>query len=1591
MEVHDGLKSPDKAAKSRYDDDRIDQDSEDEAVRLVANPDPSKPRKISERKRADQAAFESWVNDNKIRLSLPSATKSRRSGIRELFSSDETLETRPTRTRPRERVIEGPREYQIELFERAKQKNTIAVLDTGTGKTLIAILLIRHIIELELGARWQGREKRITFFLVDKVALVRQQTDHIRANLDFPVTGLHGDTVRNLWYSKEYFEKLLQEQEVVVCTAEILYRCLHRSYLNISQVSLVVFDEAHHAKKNHVYARIIKDFYLMEEDCQKRPRIFGMTASPIDTKDTCISYERATHELESLLHSEIATISDRDLLKVIGSRPQEVRKSYARVLRQENTELCNQLRELVGNHPLFKQTFDSAEFAVTELGAWCADKLWELCFREEAVSTLDGRVEGSRARDPDEVGESSHEVSNAREALSLVQQWSFSPPEDGSLSTKTHKLIEILAECFSQASAGNAIQCIVFVKRRDTAVLLNALCEQAEIRTKIPDLKGAFLIGAGRGGNAAFTTTRQQEQTVSRFRDGEINCLFATSIAEEGLDIPGCNVVIRFDLHGTTIQYIQSRGRARMRNSWFIHMTEFGNPEHNRRWFQDRVNEQKMRDFCLSLPKDRIMEKAEVDDVLRGDQSQKIFVVPGSKASLTFKQSLVVLAEFVATLPARPDEILSVDYTVVPVFGGFQGEVYLPASSPLRSAMGGVYRSKQLAKCAAAYAMCIQLYNSNYLDDHLKSTLAKVLPAMRNARLAVSSKKRKSYNMRTKPVLWSEVGPLTELYAMVLSLAQPGAAYYHSRPILLLTRKPLPEIAQFPLFFGKGSSRRSNVRCIPLAHPWSPTTTQVEGICAFTLCIFRDIFSKDFQASGTDMPYFLAPSTGIEHGTDLSSLVNPERIIDWATVHRTTTTDRVPYNFNEPDEFFQDKYVSDPFDGSRKFFMRKVRRDLKPQDKVPEGVPAPSKWRAVEHTILNYSVSLWKKSRAGHNSRQDQPVVEAELAPLRRNLLDETDGENSTGPQTCYLVLETLLISQIPVDTVVMAYTFPAIIYRLENSLISLEACQNLGLDIPIDIALIAMTKDSDNSDDHDEAPINFQSGMGQNYERLEFLGDCFLKMATSIALYTLVEGDEFEYHVERMLDICNKNLLNWALESNLQEHIRSKSFNRRTWYPPGLKLLKGKKTEVDDEHALGDKSIADVCEALIGAAYLTAQAQSSPNFDLAVKAVTVMTHSKTHTMQAWSDYYASYQCPEWLSTPPSQTQLELCSQIKNKMGYRFKNPRLLRCAFMHPSYPRQYENIPSYQRLEFLGDSLLDMVCVDYLFKKHPDKDPQWLTEHKMAMVSNQFFGCVAVGLGFHRHLIHMQPALGGSITEWAELVTKKREEARQLAVRRGQREEDYARDFWIEVHHPPKCLPDILEAYVGALFVDTGYDYSAVVGFFDRHIKPYFADMSIYDMYSSKHPVTHITSIITTQFGCSSFRLMVHEIPDDVQGEGLVTGAVKVVAACMIHGEVRCHAVAASGRYAKLAVAKQAVAIYEDMSPTEFRLRHGCNCKPEDGDGDHGVLVDHRADCEPEEPLRKQDPPAKSVVDVDGKTIAEMRLRHSKQMNDQEECLSW
>ena len=168
------------------------------------------------------------------------------------------------------------------------------------------------------------------------------------------------------------------------------------------------------------------------------------------------------------------------------------------------------------------------------------------------------------------------------------------------------------------------------------------------------------------------------------------------------------------------------------------------------------------------------------------------------------------------------------------------------------------------------------------------------------------------------------------------------------------------------------------------------------------------------------------------------------------------------------------------------------------------------------------------------------------------------------------------------------------------------------------------------------------------------------------------------------------------------------------------MQLLHGrnfvKHLATESTHNLAEKTIADVCEALIAASLLSGGKQH--RFDEAVRAVTLFVNSENHAANSWADYTSSYKKPAYQVKGADGAEQDLANKIFERLGYRFKYPRLLRSAFTHPSYPSAWAKVPCYQRLEFLGDSLLEMVCIEDIFHRFPDKDPQWLTEHKVGSV---------------------------------------------------------------------------------------------------------------------------------------------------------------------------------------------------------------------------------------------------------------------------------
>ncbi|KAF5021566.1 hypothetical protein F66182_6395 [Fusarium sp. NRRL 66182] len=1515
------VQDPVSASATDHDEpEYIDTDDEGDLYRLnVGHP---KPQKMTEKKLRDHAVLQAFIEK--------SQREAAKSAIVTINDPEKQSLAQIIHMSENRKIIATPREYQIELFERAKEKNTIVVLPTGSGKTLISALLVRHYLEQEVEARALGRSKKVAFFLVEKVALCVQQHAVLDCNLgQYPVTKFTGNTT-GLAKTEQYWNAQFSENMAVVCTAQILLDCLNNGFIGMSQINLLIFDEAHHAKKGHPYARIMKHHYFRHQG--DRPRILGMTASPVDshTKDV----KATTLELEHALDSEIATISEDVLMESMARQRQIEEVAHYNALEIPDdavTSLWAKILEQVSRNEQFKASLDFTKEASSSLGPWCADQYWRLLITDHEIARLAARSDREFAQDF-AVTRSDQAAEAIRRVQQIVNTHHFGTinPSSEKLSSKVKKLHEILHHAFT---VDNTKRCIVFVEKRYTACLLSDLYHNTSM--KIQGMFTSYMVGCqSTNANLGNMSFRDQVVTLQKFKRGEVNCLFATGVAEEGIDVPDCDLVIRFDLYHSVIQYLQSRGRARQAHSRYITMLEENNRGQLRSLRQAEKNATALQKFCISLPLDRKLQDESIDPVNEMQNELvlgNVHEIPSTGARLTFPSSLELLARFVCS--GSSEDRGRLEYQIRKNESGkFVADAILPLSFPINFMSGFPQRSRLLAKCSAAFETCKALIRRKYIDGHLQSTLKKKAHVMRNARLGISPNKKADYDMRLRPNIWDIRGDCAQLFITTITLDSaiaPGEGR-PSKSLILLSRKPLPKLPGVPLFFGNG--RSSVAQLTSAMRPLELSNDEIEGLAQFTLRIFADVFSKEYDATYDQLPYLLAPCT------ESSKLAGTKSGIDWDAVDLVKNNETLDWE-NQPKEFFEKKLVTDPYDGGRKLVIKGIDESKKPSDPTPEGVPESRSraYRFVEPTIKEYSNSLYSKSRSKAQWREDQPVVKAQLLSLRRNMLDEFQVDEEAN-KDCFVILEPLHVSPLPIDAVLTAMAFPAIIHRIDSALIALDACALLDLSIAPTLALEAMTKDSDNSGDHGKAQINFQPGMGDNYERLEFLGDSFLKMATTISIFTLMpNGDEGIYHVERMVLICNQNLFNHAVDRNLQDYIRSKAFDRRTWYPD-LPLKKGKAPKTAMRHNLADKTIADVCEALIGAAYLSSR---DDNMNMAVKAVTQMVNRSYHTMNTFDEYFASYKVPAWQKAEGNAKQRVLVQKVADATGYVFKSPPLVHSAFKHPSWP--YDAVPHYQRLEFLGDALLDMAIIDHLYRRFPLADPQWLTEHKIAMVSNQFLACLCVKLDLHKHLLFTTSSLIGHIHNFVTEVNLAEEDARKEAEAEGV---PMRMDFWIKVTEPPKACADSVEALVGAMFVDSQYNYSVVERFFARFIEPYFVDMSLYDSFANKHPATFLSKKMQKELGCANWRISAEAVPCGVE-EGLaVLKESDVVAVFMVHQQVIADATCKSGRYAKIAVAKRGLEMINsfgnDFAAAKKAL--GCDCKfgmEEVEEVDHGTAI--------------------------------------------------
>jgi ribonuclease III len=127
---------------------------------------------------------------------------------------------------------------------------------------------------------------------------------------------------------------------------------------------------------------------------------------------------------------------------------------------------------------------------------------------------------------------------------------------------------------------------------------------------------------------------------------------------------------------------------------------------------------------------------------------------------------------------------------------------------------------------------------------------------------------------------------------------------------------------------------------------------------------------------------------------------------------------------------------------------------------------------------------------------------------------------------------------------------------------------------------------------------------------------------------------------------------------------------------------------------------------------------------------------------------------------------------VDSILGYRFHNPKLLQDALTHRSYANSVSLAPTYERLEFLGDSVLGLLVARYLYDQHPSFTEGDLTKAKAAMVNLKTLGVVAKRENLGRY-VRLSP-----------------EEEKAGGRKRA------------------SILSDVLEAVIGAVYIDGGID---------------------------------------------------------------------------------------------------------------------------------------------------------------------------------------
>uniref|UniRef100_A0A0E0IU74 Dicer-like protein 3b n=1 Tax=Oryza nivara TaxID=4536 RepID=A0A0E0IU74_ORYNI len=1225
-----------------------------------------------------------------------------------------------------------PRGYQVEVFEAALRGNTIAVLDTGSGKTMVAVMLAReHARRVRAGEA----PRRIVVFLAPTVHLVHQQFEVIREYTDLDVMMCSGASRVGEW-GADHWKEEVGRNEIVVMTPQILLDALRHAFLTMSAVSLLIFDECHRACGSHPYARIMKEFYF---GSQWRPDVFGMTASPI-----YIVEDR--NELESF--SPPATIVNKyyDAYMVDFDNL----KSKLQILSDEFDSLLVGLQESPSNK--FKDTDNILETSRKSLSRYHGKILYSL---NDLGPIITSELKPSKG-------------STSKDALSpAVQRF-----------------------------------------------------------------------------------------TLDLFRAGKVNLLFTTDVTEEGVDVPNCSCVIRFDLPRTVCSYVQSRGRARRNNSEFILMIERGNLQQQEHIFRMIQTGYYVKNCALYRHPNALSYDLSI-------QGMYTYQVQSTGATITADCCVNLIRKYCEKLPKDRYFMPKPSFEVTIEDGLFKCTLTLPRNAAFQSIVGPLSSSSNLSKQLVSLEACKKLHQLGELNDHLVPLTEEPM----DTDFTTADEKCISGPGTTKR---------KELHGTTCVLALSGTWIHDSENITLNTYRidflcdqEGENYAGFVLLMEPEldddvAPSKMDLFLIPNKMVYTTVTPrgkvqlnkkQLGKGKLFQEFFFNGIFGRLFHGSrksGAQRDFIFKKGHEIQWNTESmylllplrdSSYIQDDLSIHWEAIESCAgAVEQLWSSYQGDENVIPVNCIPQKRSGGQEEIIHLANKSLhcsSIKDSVVLSLHTGRIYTVLDlilDTTAEDSFDEMCKGKASpftsfldyyHQKygiiiqHPEQPLLLLKQSHNAHNLLFSKlkylDG--STGKPLLMekeqiharVPPELLIHLDVTTDILKSFYLLPSVIHRLQSLMLASQLRREIGYNQHIPVTLIL------------EAITTLRCCETFSLERLELLGDSVLKYVVGCDLFLRYPmKHEGQLSDMRSKAVCNATLHKHGIWRSLQGYVRDNAFDPRRWVAPGQISLRpfpcncGIETAFVPSHRryirddpsfvvgkpcdrghrwMCSKTISDCVEALVGAYYvgggIAAALWVMRWFGIDIKCDMKLLQEVK--------FNASHLC--------SLSKINDIEELEAKLKYNFSVKGLLLEAITHPSLQELGVDY-CYQRLEFLGDSVLDLLLTRHLYATHTDVDPGELTDLRSALVSNENFAQAVVRNNIHSHLQHGSGILLEQITEYV----------RSNLECQG-KESEFLQHTTCKV---PKVLGDIMESIAGAVFLDTDFNVDMVWEIFEPLLSP-------------------------------------------------------------------------------------------------------------------------------------------------------------------------